>query len=97
MARRSRLGTFKPIHRLNIHVDSSSPFPHNQLQAFKDPNWNDAMKEEYNDLISNRTWTLVPRPPGANIINCIWIFKKKQHANGSLARYKARLVANGRS
>lgn len=55
------------------------------------------MQEEYSALISNKTWILVPRPPGANIINCIWLFKKKLNADGSLARYKARLVANARS
>ncbi|KAL7592237.1 hypothetical protein Lser_V15G35501 [Lactuca serriola] len=55
------------------------------------------MKEEYNALISNGTWVLVPRPPNANIVNCIWLFKKKLNVDGSLARYKARLVANGRN
>lgn len=48
-------------------------------------------------LFSNDTWLLVPRPANANVVNCIWLFKNKFNANGSLARYKARLVANGRS
>lgn len=39
----------------------------------------------------------MPRPPDANVVNCIWRFKKKFHAYGFLVRYKARLVANGLS
>ena len=54
------------------------------------------MKDEYNALISNGTWVLVPWPSNANVVNCIWLFKKKLNADGSLAQYKARLVANVR-
>ncbi|WVZ83487.1 LOW QUALITY PROTEIN: hypothetical protein U9M48_030629, partial [Paspalum notatum var. saurae] len=46
-------------------------------------------------LISNNTWTLVPRPPRANIVSGKWIFKHKFHADGSLDRYKARWVLRG--
>jgi histone deacetylase 1/2 len=39
--------------------------------------------------------TIVPRPAGTNIVSCKWIFKIKQHSDGSLDKYKARLVARG--
>lgn len=39
----------------------------------------------------------MPRPSDANVINCIYPFNKILNADGSLSRYKARLVANGRS
>lgn len=55
------------------------------------------MNDEYNALITNGTWVLVPRPPGANVVRSIWHFKQKFNADGSLSRNKARLVANGRS
>jgi hypothetical protein len=35
------------------------------------------MEEEYEALLSNRTWDLVPRPPGANVITEKWIFNHK--------------------
>ncbi|GKB85537.1 ribonuclease H-like domain-containing protein [Tanacetum coccineum] len=51
--------------------------------------------DEYNALIKNNTWVLVPRPPDANIVRSLWLFRHKHNADGSLNRYKARLVANG--
>lgn len=53
------------------------------------------MQEECKALVQQGTWTLVDPPPGANVIGCQWIFKIKRHSDGSIARYKARLVANG--
>jgi hypothetical protein len=45
--------------------------------------------EEYEALLSNITWNLVPWPPGANVVTGKWIFKHKLKVNGSLDRYKA--------
>ncbi|GKF87715.1 ribonuclease H-like domain-containing protein, partial [Tanacetum coccineum] len=39
--------------------------------------------------------TLVPRPLDTNIVRCMWLFRHKYLADGTLSRYKARLVANG--
>ncbi|GJS77451.1 ribonuclease H-like domain-containing protein [Tanacetum coccineum] len=55
------------------------------------------MCDEYKALIDNKTWVLVPRPPNVNIVRSMWLYKYKYNADGSLSRYKARLVANGRS
>lgn len=55
------------------------------------------MHDEYNALISNGTWVLVPHPAGVNIVRSMWLFKRKLHVDGSLDRYKARLVANGKN
>ncbi|GJY79554.1 ribonuclease H-like domain-containing protein [Tanacetum coccineum] len=53
------------------------------------------MRDEYSALIKNRTWVLVPRPTDTNIVRCMWLFRHKYLADGTLSRYKARLVANG--
>ncbi|GJW39160.1 ribonuclease H-like domain-containing protein [Tanacetum coccineum] len=55
------------------------------------------MCDEYKALIDNNTWVLVLRPPNVNIVRSMWLYKHKYNADGSLNRYKARLVANGRS
>nr|GEV40746.1 ribonuclease H-like domain-containing protein [Tanacetum cinerariifolium] len=57
--------------------------------------WRNAMYDEYNALVKNGTRLLVPRPAGVNMVLSMWLFKHKFHADGTLSRYKARLVANG--
>jgi hypothetical protein len=57
--------------------------------------WECAMQEEYNSLMANNTWTLVPLPLGRKPISYKWVFKIKQGVNGEVERYKARLVARG--
>ncbi|GJZ81597.1 ribonuclease H-like domain-containing protein [Tanacetum coccineum] len=97
MITRSQSGIVKPIDRLSLHTFSISPIPKNSSHALKDPNWRNAMYDEYNALVKNGTWLLVPRPAGVNMVCSIWLFKHKFHADGTLSRYKARLVANGSS
>jgi len=53
------------------------------------------MVDEFQALMDNDTWRLVPRPPGANVVSGKWIFRHKYHADGSLARHKARWVVRG--
>ncbi|KAJ9559993.1 LOW QUALITY PROTEIN: hypothetical protein OSB04_005153 [Centaurea solstitialis] len=97
MTTRSKSGIVKPTQRLNLHTTSITPLPRSHLQALQDPNWRQAMNEEYHALIKNKTWVLVPRPPRVNVVRSMWLFRHKYHADGSLSRYKACLVANGRS
>lgn len=53
------------------------------------------MQLEYDALMKNRTWHLVPPLKGRNVIGCKWVYKIKRKSDGSLDRYKARLVAKG--
>ena len=57
--------------------------------------WKDAVREEMSALEKNKTWEIVERPKGKNIVDCKWIFTLKYKADGSLERHKARLVAKG--
>ncbi|GJR72386.1 ribonuclease H-like domain-containing protein [Tanacetum coccineum] len=97
MVTRAKAGIFKPLERINCHVTTTSPLPRSHVHALRDPNWKEAMLDEYNALITNKTWVLVPRPANVNVVRSIWLFKHKFNADDSLSRYKARLVANGRS
>ena len=45
--------------------------------------------------MQNHTWELVDLPPGSKPLGYKWIFKKKMKANGSIDKYKARLVIKG--
>ncbi|KAK1626229.1 hypothetical protein QYE76_000544 [Lolium multiflorum] len=96
--RTSRSGrVVRPVDRLNLSaVDApADPVPTTFRQAMQDPRWRTAMAEEHQALIDNGTWSLVPRPPQANIVTGKWIFRQKFHSDGSLARYKARWVVRG--
>lgn len=53
------------------------------------------MATEFNALLTNDTWSLVPVLEAANVISCKWVFRTKRLANGKLERRKARLVAKG--
>ena len=53
------------------------------------------MEQEYQALLKNDTWCLVPPKAGVNVIDSKWVFNVKEHADGSIDRYKARLVAKG--
>ena len=55
------------------------------------------MTDEYDALIKTNTWSLVPKHASTNIINSIWLYKHKYNVDGSLSRYKSRLVANDKS
>ena len=43
-------------------------------------------------LISNRTWKLVDLSPGYKTIGCKWVLRKKLKLDGSIDKFKARLV-----
>ncbi|GJS87098.1 ribonuclease H-like domain-containing protein [Tanacetum coccineum] len=97
MVTRAKAGIFKPFKHMNCHVTTTSPLPRSHVHALRDPHWKEAMLDEYNALISNGTWALVPRPANVNVVHSMWLFKHKFKAYGSLSMYKARLVTNGRS
>ena len=99
MTTRSKSGIFKPRQVLDLHTITNSSLetsePTTITQAQKSSHWRQAMCEEYDALLHNSTWTLVPSHPAQNIIGCKWVFRIKRNPDGSVARYKARLVAKG--
>ena len=96
MITRARDSIHKPNPKYAMTVFTAvSPIPRSVRSAVKDPHWYAAMKLEFDALQSNKTWTLVPRPPGARVITGKWVFKHKMNPDGSLERYKARWVVRG--
>lgn len=43
----------------------------------------------------DKTWTLEDLPQGKKAIGCQWVFRIKHRSDGSIERYKARLVVLG--
>jgi hypothetical protein len=76
----------EPVMPMHCYMVQSSDL---QLynEAVGNPLWKEAMKKEYDSLLKNQTWHLVPLPPERNIFRCIWVHRIK--------RYKARHVSKG--
>jgi histone deacetylase 1/2 len=93
MATRPKHGIVQP--RLHPTLLLTELEPTSYKTALKDPKWLAAMKDEYNALLNNNTWTLTPLPSDRKVIGCKWVFRIKQNPDGSILKYKARLVAKG--
>jgi hypothetical protein len=57
--------------------------------------WQDTMIEEYQSIMKNDVWDIVPRPEGNSVVTSKWIYKIKHAGDGSVEKYKARFVAKG--
>lgn len=95
MTTRAKASIHRPATSFNLHAAPLSPVPRTYRAALADPYSRAAMEEEFAALHANRTWDLVPRPSGANIVTGKWILRHKFQADGSLDRYKARWVLRG--
>jgi hypothetical protein len=51
--------------------------PSTYVEAKGKPEWENAMVVEYDSLMKNNTWNLVPLPPGKNLVGCKWVYKTK--------------------
>ena len=80
---------------------AASVDPKSFVQAMSGPHgseWMTSMTSEYDSLVENECWDLVPRPPHVNVVSSKWVYKTKeeQTAEGTLGvRRKSRLVARG--
>ena len=104
MITRGKAGIIKPKYRADFaSLGTTTLFqallttsvPKGFKSTAKNPQWLMAMEEEMVALHSNETWELVPRPHNTNIVGSKWIFHTKFHSDGTIDRYKARLVAQG--
>lgn len=73
----------------------SAKEPHLYSLAKGHPEWEDAMSKELQALESIGTWVLTELPTGHKAIGSKWVYKIKFKADGSIDRYKARLVVKG--
>jgi hypothetical protein len=84
-----------PVDHLNLQDLALSPLQKTYCGALADPNWWDAMTEEFTTLQANNTWKLVPRPSGVNVVTGKWVYRHKFLSDGSLDHYKASWVLRG--
>nr|GEV23027.1 zinc finger, CCHC-type [Tanacetum cinerariifolium] len=85
--------------QINDHTDdvpSETPEPrtdprtYNEAMQSRDAAfWKEAIKDE---IMKNNTWVLSDLPPGCKLLGCKWIFKRKMKVDGTIDKFKARLV-----
>lgn len=100
-------GTPYPLSNFLSYSHLSSPYCHYILstttqtepktynEANKFECWRQAMKVELAALDKTGTWTIVDLPPNIKPIGCKWVYKIKHNSDGSIERFKARLVSKG--
>ena len=60
--------------------------PSSFQEVVHQPIWVDAMVEEYDSIIKNSAWEVVPRPVRKSMVGNRWIYKVKQAADGSVEK-----------
>jgi hypothetical protein len=78
---------------------ANESIPQQYRQAVEDPvygqYWLAAVQKELNALAAFETWEEVELPEGRKAISSKWVFALKKAADGSISKFKARLVARG--
>eukprot|EP00253_Pinus_taeda_P002750 PITA_02750 len=69
--------------------------PYSFEEAVQQLIWVDAMVEEYDSIVRNSVWDVVPRPNNKLVVSCHWLYKVNQVVDGSVEKHKARFVARG--
>ena len=69
--------------------------PDTCAEASSHQGWDATMKEEYNSLLSNGTWGLVPLPKCRKPVICKWVYKTKYGTDSKVDKQKPRLVTKG--
>ncbi|KXL49222.1 MAG: hypothetical protein FE78DRAFT_28434 [Acidomyces sp. 'richmondensis'] len=80
------------------HSEGDIVIPNTFEEAMQSPQaqqWKEACNAEYQCLIDNTTWKLMPLPSGASLVKGKWVFGIKKDVDSNPVRFKARWVARG--
>lgn len=80
------------MHQAYLEKVAVTTEPVSYEEAMRDPRWNNTVIVEADALDVNHTWDFVDLPPGKVAIGCKWVFRIKYRADGTIERFKARLV-----
>ncbi|KAL2466168.1 cysteine-rich RLK (RECEPTOR-like protein kinase) 8 [Abeliophyllum distichum] len=99
MITRGKAGVFKPkvyAGQAAEYIEKSGESePLSVEEAMSNIKWKNAMKDEFDALVKNKTWKLVSHSPNMKVIGNKWVYRIKYSSEGKVQRFKARLVAKG--
>ncbi|CAL1397374.1 unnamed protein product [Linum trigynum] len=84
-----------PFYKNFVLNISSFVEPTTYTEASKSAEWNASMQHEIKALLQNQTWDVVELPPGKKPIGNKWVYRIKVHQDGTIERFKSRVVAKG--
>jgi hypothetical protein len=94
---KSQIRQRRPLVRLGAYLALVTTIrdiePQTFAQAVDHHIWREAMVEEYDSIVRNDVWDVVPRPVGKSVVTSRWLYKTKIAADGSMEKHKARFVA----
>ena len=96
--RRSKRARVEKNFGLDYYVFNIEENFQNLKEALTSPDtifWKETVNDEMKSLIFNRTWKLVDLPLGCKTIGCKWVLRKNLKPDGSIDKFKARLIAKG--
>jgi hypothetical protein len=83
-----RLGSY-----LAMVTSISDTEPQKFAQAVDQQVWREAMLEEYDSIMRNCVWEVVPRPVGKLVVTSRWLYKTKHAADRNIEKHKDHFVA----
>lgn len=83
-----------PYQQYILNISSESE-PKSFQEAIKSEKWHGPMNEELETCVKTGTFSVVSLPAGKQPIGCRWVYRIKHNADGTMDRYRARLVAKG--
>lgn len=102
LRRSSRMPKVKTCSCCNVAIGkctlSDYDVPLNVCEALNGPyrsQWLQAMQSEIDGLKSQKVWDVVEMPVDKNVVDCKWVLRVKRNSDGSIQKFKARLVARG--
>nr|GEX75230.1 hypothetical protein [Tanacetum cinerariifolium] len=86
---------FSSCHRTFLEAIEKEREPVTYYEAIKDKRWRSAMDSELEALEQNKTWMIEKLSPNKKSLGCKWVYKIKYKSDGTIERFKARLVILG--
>ncbi|XP_044477846.1 uncharacterized protein LOC123205096 [Mangifera indica] len=95
MLTRAKTGHLPAPRTFSFLSESVPKEPLSVYEALNHPSWFKTMEVEYEALVKNQTWELVPPTNAQRLVSYKWVYKTKLNVDGSVQKLKVRLVAKG--
>ena len=95
-SRRSKRAKIEKSFGPNFYMLKGEPQTYKKIvNSTKGLMWKEAIHSEIDSILQNHTWELVDLPPDCKPLSSKWVFNRKKKVDGSIDKYKARLVIKG--